>query len=292
MSRKAYLTIVAFIFGIYSFFLFPIISYGVYRSSGSVQVNAVIGEYYLNLLGLIAPYASVVLTSGNYVLRSTVADSRGYFSFSQVLINRGFSNFCLTAVDIKRLGESYKCFNIPPANGDVTLNNIFLPPTLGLQRTTINAGQSALVWGYSMPGALVTIYLSDGRSFVVTADSSGFYQLTVNMPAAGTFQLFADATYQKQNSLKPDRKKALTVLAIGQQLVENGKSFLEKLWELLINTPFGPLWLALPLLLLILLLLHKLKPEWFTSIDDAERNLLAHLPFLRRKLHHWWFIGY
>ncbi|MBI2075036.1 MAG: hypothetical protein HYT83_04340, partial [Candidatus Levybacteria bacterium] len=129
-------------------------------SSFSTEVTASVGELYLSISGFISPYASVVLTmqDGTF-LRASVADEKGNFYISQVLIKRGFSGFCLTAIDFKRLGESTTCIKFPPASANIIMNNIFLPPTLGLSRTEIAEGSTAIAFGYTMPNSIVTLKL-------------------------------------------------------------------------------------------------------------------------------------
>src|ERR1035437_4704496 len=119
-------------------------------SSSAVQVQASVGQFYLSLWGYASPFASISLTFDGVFMRATVADEKGNFIISQVLIKAGFTNFCLDAIDFKRLGESYTCFSIPPATGSVTMKDIFLPPTLGLSRTTINVGGRATAFGYKI----------------------------------------------------------------------------------------------------------------------------------------------
>ncbi len=257
----------------------------------SVQINASVGEFYMDLSGSIAPYASVVLISNNIVLRSTVADANGYWYISQILIQQGFSSFCLDAIDYKRLGESYTCFSVTPATENIVKQNIFLPPTLGLQKKTVDQGGVAIAWGYTMRGGTVTLHLSDGRVITVNADSEGFYEVHAPVPAAGTYELFADATYHGASSLKPDRNITLTVLSVGQQVINRGKGTVNQVGKFLIGTPWGFLWLIIPILILIIILLKKLKPEWFTWMDGAWNSVHAYVPFMHRKLHHHWMKG-
>ena len=259
--------------------------------SRGVGVSATVGSYYLNLSGSIAPYASVILTSNNIVLRSTVADSNGYWFISQILINPGFSNFCLDAIDYKRLGESYTCISIPPAVGNITKDNIFLPPTLGLQKKTVNQGSEATAWGYTMRGGTVTLHLSDGRVITIQADKEGFYSFQVPVPTAGTYELFADAVFNGASSLKPDKKTTLIVLSLPQQIINKGGQSLNNIGRFLIGTPWGFIWLIIPILILIIILLKKLHPEWFTWLDGGWDGVSAHIPFIHRKLHHWWMKG-
>jgi len=266
---------------------------GPIQGKGSVSAHAMIGEYYLDISGYIAPFASVILSTDGIVMRSTVADAQGNFFISQVLIKQGFSHFCLEAIDVKRLGESEVCFSFPAANGNLKFPNLFLPPTLGLYKTQINVASTAIAWGYSMPGALVTLHLSDGRVLTTTARSDGFYQFNVPFLIAGTFTLTADAQYQKKNSLKSINQKALTVLSVPQQIANQLIHVQKNLFNLL--QLLGPLLLAIPILILIIILLKKLWPDLFPFIPEIPGSALPAFfdVFKKRqeKLHHFWMKG-
>ncbi len=274
-----------------------LLSSGAYVHASTVQskdvtATAKVGKYSLSLQGIIAPFASVILIQDDLVLRSVVADANGVFTISQVAINSESHTICLEAIDVKRLGESYTCIDLGEITGDVVKNNIFLPPTLGLVASEINVGDTAVIWGYSMPGATVTVYIS-GTPFTTTADSTGFYRIDTKMSTAGSFQLFADATYSSQKSLKPTRTKTLDVLSLPQIALNAGRTWLENLINWLRQLPFGFLWIGLPLVILIFILLRKVKPEWFTWWDEIVGWLHRKwLYFFSRKLHHAWFVGY
>lgn len=258
----------------------------------NVQVSAAIGQYYVSFSGFIAPFASVVLTTDNQIMRSVAADSGGYFSISQVLVKQGFDHFCFTAVDVKRLGESEACFKIPPVTGQYEKKNIFLPPTIGLFRTEINAGSNAIMWGYSMPGAVVSVHSSDGKIFTTTADKTGYYQVTTTIEKAGSYDLYATATLNKQDSEKPTNKVTLLALTFAQSTTQAVSNWLKNLLTFLFNLPLGPLWLAVPILILIFILWRKLqnKPLFPTSPKKAEKLFFDYL-FKNRKLHHHWMKG-
>src|ERR1035437_3125257 len=175
--------------------IFNLKSTPVVQAGFQVPAQAQVGKFYLNLSGYISPYASVVLTIDGIFVRATVADAGGNFSISGVLIKEGFSHFCLEAVDFKRLGDSYTCFDIPPAKGDVTMKEIFLPPTLGLSKNVIAEGGETLAYGYTMPGAEVTLYLSNGQKLTTYADSTGYYIFHIKGLKAGNYNLYARALY-------------------------------------------------------------------------------------------------
>lgn len=262
------------------------------RGALRANVSASVGEFYLNLSGYISPFASIVLSSDGIFIRATVADQYGNFSISQVLIRRGFSHFCLDAVDFRRIGESLTCFNIPPAQDSVTMKDLFLPPTLGLSRTQIAAGGEAIAFGYTMPGAIVTLDIN-GKKLVTTADSSGYYEFRLKNLKAGTYILFASANYKSKDSLQPSKKLQLKALNWWEQFL----AFLKELWHkflvFLTSLALGPLWLVIPIIILIIILLLKIWPEKFTFIY---RNRLTEFFFdffgKGRKLHHAWWMGY
>ncbi len=262
------------------------------KGSHSVTVSARLGDFYLNLSGYIAPFASIVLYSDGIYLRATTADQFGYFTISEVLIKQGFSRFCFDAVDFKRLGESYSCMKIPPAKGNVTIKDIFLPPTLGLSRTTIAAGSSAVAFGYSMPNALVTLHFGD-KTYTTYADSTGYYQFVIKDVKAGVYKLYSTATLNEKPSLEPEKKLILKSLSGWEQILEWLKNLLNKIWQFMTSLSFGPLWLAIPIIILIIILILKLWPERFTFLY-RNRLIIFFTKALRRKhpLHHKYFMGY
>jgi hypothetical protein len=256
----------------------------------SVKVSASVGEFRLNLSGWMSPYASIVLSSNGIFMGATVADKGGNWSFIDILINHGFSQFCLTAIDFYRLGESTTCFNIKPADSNVTMQDIFLPPTLGLSRNEVAAGGKVLAFGYTMPGAKVYLHLSDGRTLETFADGNGYYVFSLENIPAGKYQLYATANYKAKDSLKPSKTIELVALGWFDQFLRN----LARLWAYLVDLftsiGLGPLWIGLPLLLLIVVLILKLWPERFTFIYESK--LLAWLPKREKTLHHAWMFGY
>ncbi len=261
------------------------------KASHNTNVSAKVGQYYLNLSGWISPYASVVLTSDGIFLRSTVADSNGNFYITGVLIKAGFSNFCLEAIDFKRLGESYTCFNVPPATEDVNFKDIFLPPTLGLSRSEMGDNEEAIAFGYTMPGAKVKLYLSNGQIIETTANNEGYYEFKLKNLKSGKYELYAKAEYQNKESLKPTKTLKLTSLSWWEMFL----AFIRDIWKEIVkfvtSIGLGPLWIALPIIILIIILILKLWPEKFTFIYDSK--LLAFLPRRKKKkLHHSWFMGY
>ncbi len=295
---KRFLPKALFLFVLFSFalgFLFTkasLAQYKLSKGSHSSTVYGKLGDFYLSLSGYIAPFASIVLYTDGVYLRATTADEKGYFTISEVLVKAGLSRFCFDAVDFRRLGESYSCMTVPPIRKNTTIKDIFLPPTLGLLRTTIEAGSNAVAFGYSMPNALVTLHFGT-KTYTTTADSTGYYQFVVKDVKAGTYQLYATAVLDEKPSLTPERKLTLKSLSLWEQFLEWLKELLNKIREFFTSLSFGPLWLAIPILILIIILLLKLWPERFSFISKNKTTVFLAKKFKREHpLHHKYFMGY
>lgn len=259
------------------------------KAAPQVTVTAHVGAYLLNLSGLASPFASIILRSNGVFYRSTTADENGYFEIDDISINKNFSQFCLEHIDYRNLGSSTACFTVPPAKNDITKKDIFLPPTIALQRSEITAGGNAVVFGYTMPHAKVTIHLQNGKTYEVTADEHGYYEVTLKNLAAGKYELFATAVYNGRPSENPTTTVKLTALSWWQQILEWIKDFFNWLWSILTGLGLGPLWFILLLIPLIIFLIVKIWPEQFTFIYDSQIYVFFHP---RKKLHHAWFVGY
>jgi len=264
------------------------------QAAFKVTAQAQVGNFYLNLSGYISPYASVVLTIDGIFARATVADAGGNFSISGVLIKKGFSHFCLEAVDFKRLGDSYTCFDIPPAKGEVTMKEIFLPPTLGLSKNVIAEGGETLAYGYTMPGAEVTLYLSNGQKLTAFADQTGYYVFHIKNLKAGKYNLYARSIYNHKESLAPTKTVQLRALSWWEQLIAFLQSILKNIQKFFSSWALGPLWIGLPILILIIILILKLWPEKFTFIYQSRLIIFFTRAFRKPKkpLHHAWWLGY
>ena len=268
------------------------------------KVTGTVGEHYLTLTGYTSPFASVSLYIDNIFIRGTVANEKGDFSISQVLIKLGLTKFCLKTADAKHLGESESCITIPAASGSLEKNDIFLPPTLALSKNKIAEGTSAIAYGYTKPGADVTLVLNNGQKLMAKADATGYFQFTLNNLKAGKYTLYATAKYNNIEALNPSKSLSLNVLSKTGQTVAKIGDFWNWLWNLFTSWGLGILWLAIPIIILIIILLLKLLPNKFWSFIKWPFKLpglfynpqLAHLfDLLRRKkrtLHHKWFVGY
>lgn len=292
MTKKLSLVFILVLL-IFLFFTSKPLTYAA-ASKSSVNVSASVGEYFLDLSGWLSPYASIILTSDGVFLRSTVADAGGAFYLPSIRIKTGFSHFCLEGIDYKKIGTSYTCFTIEPATSSITKKNIFLPPTMALSASEIPAGKDVFVFGYTMSLAKVFLFISDGKILTTQADKTGYYRFKIDHVKAGKYTLYTKAQYNGKDSLTPDKKLSLWVQSWWEQLLNFFKDLLKRLWLLLTSISLGPLWLAIPIFILIIILLLKLWPEKFTFIYQNAVVIFLTKLFRRRPkrhLHHYWLLG-
>lgn len=272
------------------------------------RVSGSVGEYYLTLTGYTSPFASVSLYIDNIFIRGTVANEKGDFSISQVLIKLDLAKFCLKTADAKHLGESESCISIPAAQGSLEKNEIFLPPTLALSKNQIPQNSAAIAYGYTRPGAEVTLFLDNGKKFIKTADAIGYFEFSLNGFKAGKYTMFATAKYNNVEAIGPSKKIELNVLSTTGQAVAKIGNFWDWLWKLLSSWGLGILWLAIPIIILIIILILKLLPRRLHLVPRFKWSLpfrttgIFYNPTLTRffdllrhrkkHLHHEWMVGY
>jgi hypothetical protein len=239
------------------------------RGGASTQTKAYVRGIFLSISGFISPFASLSITSDGDVLRSATADANGRFDIGQIPVWLDFSHFCIDAIDSKRLGESYSCFSFVPTKKDIVMKDILLPPTIGAASTDVTEGSDVYIFGYTMPNATVTIHFNN-ESFVITADSTGYYRYLLKAIKKGSYTLVADATYNglvSAMSIKPVIVKVITFVQQTIKIVSSN-------WlPILIST--------VVVVLLITFIIYK----W--------HNQLLYLFGLKsNKLHHAWMVGY
>jgi len=250
--------------------------------SGATGVTATVGQFFLNITGYQSPNASIVIeTVSGIFLSSTTADGNGYFSLSDILIKDDFPGFCFSAIDFKRIGESESCIEIGEViTEDKTYNDVFLPPTIGLSKKIIAAGEDAIIYGYSMPFAEVVIKF-DEESITLQADGTGYYEYTFADVPAGVYSFSSVAALNGKPSLEPKNRAVLEALTLEEQIRKDLTGLAEEA-----EKRFPGILIFAPLLLLLIglliALLWKTKPKWLMVIFDRFKR--------RYPMHHDYFL--
>lgn len=253
-----------------------------FAESGAAVVIASVGDNYLNVNGYQSPNASIVITTTSGIfLQSTTADGNGYFGITNILITDNFPGFCFTAVDFERLGESESCVDIEETiTENQTYSDIFLPPTIGLSRRLISAGEDAQIFGYSMPHAQVDIEF-EGESVTMQADETGYYEYIYEDVPAGTYAFSSTGKLNGVDSLDPLNKAILEAITLADQIRRDLTGFVQDT-ERKFPGALVLLSLLLLLLLLLLALLWKTKPQIFYAFFDKFKR--------RYPMHHDYFL--
>lgn len=250
--------------------------------SGSAVVTATVGQFYLSIEGYQSPNASVVIqTLSEIFLNSTTADGNGYFIIPNTLITDDFPGFCFVAIDFRRIGESHSCVEIENViTENQVYSDIFLPPTIGLSRRLITAGEDAQVYGYSMPFAQVDIDF-DGEIITMQADETGYYEYIFEDAPAGVYTFSSRAKLSGVDSLEPRNKAVLEVVTIQDQIRDDITGFIEDIEQ---RFPGAILLFSLLILLIALLiaLLLKTKPKFLYAFFDFFKK--------RYPMHHDYFL--
>lgn len=215
--------------------------------SGTITTSATIRGTTFTISGFTSPFASVVVTTGSQFIVSTTADTQGNFS-APVTLPKGITALCLDTVDFKRLGSSQACI-------DTAITNpigLFLPPTIGLLSTSVDAGQNATIYGYSLPRSSVIItpqnLPSENQKYTVITDDTGYYSYTIESIPAGTFVFSAVGEVLGAQSLPPTGGVELKALSLFEQASTTAQDITQSLASI-------PASYLIPILLIILFLI-------------------------------------
>lgn len=238
----------------------------------------------VTMSGFASPNASIVIVDSNGTSIATLtADAGGNFTVTNLNMSVTPAEYCFRVVDFKRLGTSESCMTIDPTTQS-TISNIYLPPTIGVERAEISEGEDAVIYGYTMPGATVKLRLSTGDIVSITADEAGYYEYRNNALAAGDYSFVASASYNSTDSLDAKNSALLKKLS-PEQVAQKARETLENIS----NEGGFPWWfLIIPLLGLIgggLFWLLKKHPEILAKFTPFIIPFI-HKLFPNKGLHH------
>ena len=221
----------------------------------------------VTISGFASPNASIVLLdSSNNSITTITAGPLGDFTITGLQLPAGSAQYCFRVVDFKRLGTSESCMNINPTTLS-TITNVYLPPTIGVEKAEISEGQEAVIYGYTMPNAKVKLRLSTGEIVNITADENGYYEYRNDALKAGDYSFVASASYNATDSLESKTTAKLKALS-PEEVAKKAKQIIKSVGE---SERGGfPWWIFIVLFLLALgaglLFLYKTHPEFFTKL--------------------------
>lgn len=124
------------------------------------------------------PGADVTLLKDAQVAAAEKADDFGNFEIILEGISGGIYTFGIWAQDTKGKRSITLSFTISvTAEATTTVSGIFIPPTIGLDKTVVKQGDILEIFGVSYPKSEVAIHVSsdEEKIFTATVEESGIY---------------------------------------------------------------------------------------------------------------------
>jgi len=137
---------------------------------------------YVILEGIAYPEASIDLLIDGELFDTTKADSEGYFNIKLVDLTPGLYNFGLQAEDNKGRKSITFSFSSTVSRGVTTnIRDILMPPTIELEKTSVEKGDFLNISGQSAPGSEISIFFEPGVIFKKSiSDQNGDWSYSFN----------------------------------------------------------------------------------------------------------------
>ena len=120
--------------------------------------------------GLAYPGASVSVLKDGAVIATTTADPGATFNVTLSNLAAATYSFSLYATDAAGAKSSPYSFSETLTNNvAITVNNIFLAPTIGVNLSTVKQGDPIDVFGTSIPNAQVNVYVHSTNEIITSA---------------------------------------------------------------------------------------------------------------------------
>ncbi|PIS21551.1 hypothetical protein COY33_00745 [candidate division WWE3 bacterium CG_4_10_14_0_2_um_filter_42_7] len=179
------------------------------RAESSVVVSLKVGgdleDTTLSFSGMTSPKAVVTVTRDGAVIGTTIADDGGRFDFTLTAQTHGIKEYKLYATDRGNLSTSTIGYTINlTENANTSLGNIFLPPTITLDKTKVSQDGTVKFSGISYPSSTITLFFSPHPfSKTAIANNTGYweYSLEAKDLDAAEYQVYAISAYQSTQSL-------------------------------------------------------------------------------------------
>jgi len=153
------------------------------------------------------PNQPVTLLKDAQIVSTTIADESGQFSVDVKDLSSGTFVFSLYSVDIESTRSTLVTFPADINKDAVTnINGAFIPPTIRLDKKTVEKGKALSIAGQTAPNAIVELIIlkPDGSeiSFPANSNSQGVYtyQFDTSVLALGEHFVRARTTYQGRTS--------------------------------------------------------------------------------------------
>ncbi len=153
------------------------------QSGNTVNVTATIDNPLssLSISGFTSPNAFITLVEGPSVLGTTVSGGTGFFNFFLTALAPGNHSYKITGTDTQGRNTSQSTLNLYLLGANLTtVTSILLSPTISLDKTAINPGDTITMSGSTEPNNQINLFVEAPlKSYTVTADTNGNWTYTI-----------------------------------------------------------------------------------------------------------------
>ncbi len=131
----------------------------------------------INIKGKSYPNSTINFLRDAQLISKVKADKNGDFEISESGLSGGSYNFSLWALDELNLrSNTYTFFLNVVANSTNNVLGVLMPPTITLNKTTVNPGEKLRVYGSSVPDSFIIIEVrSEAMILSTKASNKGLY---------------------------------------------------------------------------------------------------------------------
>lgn len=146
--------------------------------SESLTVSMQVGATQVVFSGYTSPSSFVVIKEDSIVVATTTADSSGNWSSTVNVAIPDIHNYTIYSTDLQSQTSASVEYSLNVSgNTTTTIDHIVLPPTLNLSGSTLS--------GLTYPASQITILVSTGPSYSLTADSNGAWSYDLSSLLGG-----------------------------------------------------------------------------------------------------------
>ncbi len=180
-------------------FLFLLNPYKV--NAESVTLTARVGDTALVLNGYTVPNILITFIEDDIVVGTAISNNLGEFTKTFTAQEAGYHSLKIYYTDpTAQTSNTIQLMLLLIDFQTLTVSDIYLPPTIRIDKTNYTVDQNITISGYAKPNELIEIQISGavGRYSVVNSNSDGFY--TYSFPTTG----FVPGIYSVNASIKTD----------------------------------------------------------------------------------------
>jgi len=179
---------------IFSFLITLVLVFVPVSRAENLGVVATVGDTVLVLTGFTSPNSLVTFVENNAIVGNTISDAEGAFTKEFTGLSPGPKTISLYSIDPdSRLTKTVEFSMVIVQFQSYTISDIYLPPTVEINKTSFLNRDTLLVYGYSYKNAVLNLEISgeEGYTKLVQANSQGYFETEVKLSdfIPGSYQI-------------------------------------------------------------------------------------------------------